>query len=76
MGPRNTVLDLGDACELCHWSQRWSSLGGHGALSRAGLTYSNGTTGPLVELAMGPRSAVMGGGDACERGAPHGATKH
>ena len=66
MGPRNAVLGGGDACETSQWGLRWSSLRGHETLSWVGETNANCATGPSVELPMGPRDAVLGGGDACE----------
>eukprot|EP00959_Pyramimonas_sp_CCMP1952_P352469 7384907-Pyramimonas_sp.AAC.1 len=38
MGPRSAVLGGGGACGHCHWSLRWSSLGGHETLSVVAAT--------------------------------------
>eukprot|EP00959_Pyramimonas_sp_CCMP1952_P172907 3613290-Pyramimonas_sp.AAC.1 len=45
MGPRSAVLGGVDACGLCHWNLRWSSLWGHEALSWVALTHAACATG-------------------------------
>eukprot|EP00959_Pyramimonas_sp_CCMP1952_P216595 4530287-Pyramimonas_sp.AAC.1 len=65
MGPRNAVLGGGDACGLRHWDLRWSQLCGHATLYWVKGTHAGCVIEPSVGLPMGPRSAVLGVGDAC-----------
>eukprot|EP00959_Pyramimonas_sp_CCMP1952_P144880 3032752-Pyramimonas_sp.AAC.1 len=66
MGPRNAILGGGDACELRHRDLRWSSLWGHDTFIGRGRRMRTAPVEVSVELPMGPRNAVLGGGDACE----------
>eukprot|EP00959_Pyramimonas_sp_CCMP1952_P280486 5863022-Pyramimonas_sp.AAC.1 len=68
MGPRNALLctGWGDACE-----HPTGAFGGapYGATTRCimwGRRMRTPPLGPSVELPMGPRNTVVGGGDACE----------
>eukprot|EP00959_Pyramimonas_sp_CCMP1952_P362310 7587954-Pyramimonas_sp.AAC.1 len=45
LGPRTAVLGGGDACELCLWGLRWSSLWGHEMLYWVGEAHANCATG-------------------------------
>ena len=52
---------------------RWNSLWGHEPCEECAKLVGGAEAtlhqGPSVELPMGPRNAVLGGGDACEH--PH-----
>eukprot|EP00959_Pyramimonas_sp_CCMP1952_P168780 3526261-Pyramimonas_sp.AAC.1 len=56
-----------------HWSLRRSSVWGHETLYWVEKHMRTPPLGPSVELPLGPRNAVLGGGDACECRASGGA---
>eukprot|EP00959_Pyramimonas_sp_CCMP1952_P445435 9326177-Pyramimonas_sp.AAC.1 len=69
MGPRTAVLGGRKACGHRHWGKhmRCSSRWVHETQHWVGNHMLTPRLGPSMELAMGPRSAVLGEGDACGR---------
>eukprot|EP00959_Pyramimonas_sp_CCMP1952_P452007 9463832-Pyramimonas_sp.AAC.1 len=67
MRPRSAVLGGGNAREHRHWGLRWRSYGAMKRCTERGRRIHVHPQGPAVEFPMGPRSAVLGGGDACGR---------
>eukprot|EP00959_Pyramimonas_sp_CCMP1952_P040266 841872-Pyramimonas_sp.AAC.1 len=66
MGPRSTVLAGGDACEICHWGIRWSSLWGHETRYWVARTHANTSTGAFGGAPFAATKRRTGWGDALE----------
>eukprot|EP00959_Pyramimonas_sp_CCMP1952_P412184 8637251-Pyramimonas_sp.AAC.1 len=66
IGPRGAVLGGEDACELCNWDLRRSSLWGHETLYWVVGRMQTVPVGTSVELPVGLRNVVLIGRDACE----------
>eukprot|EP00959_Pyramimonas_sp_CCMP1952_P166098 3471473-Pyramimonas_sp.AAC.2 len=67
MGPQNSRLGGGGACGRCQWAFGGTPSGATKRCPRLGVRMRAVALGPSVDLPVGPRNSMLGGGGACGR---------